>query len=92
VHDQATRATPRQLEVLRLVLGQVRIRGIARAIGASSTNAAVDHLLALSRKGLIERTGEFGCTTPWKVTEAGLRQLGLRRCGCCQGAGVLRLV
>lgn len=55
-------ATSRQTEIVVHVARYVRANGIAPtvreladALGITSTNGVVDHLLALERKGLIER-------------------------------------
>ncbi|MFQ5935556.1 MAG: transcriptional repressor LexA [Acidiferrobacterales bacterium] len=53
--------TPRQTQILQMIRGFVAERGypptrseIAAALGFRSVNAAVDHLKALARKGVIE--------------------------------------
>ncbi|GMQ90190.1 MAG: transcriptional repressor LexA [Gammaproteobacteria bacterium] len=53
--------TPRQSEILQMIQAFIAERGypptrseIARALGFRSVNAAVDHLKALARKGVIE--------------------------------------
>ena len=58
----AKELTSRQREVLDFILESIRDRGypptileICEAFGISSTNGANDHLLALERKGYIER-------------------------------------
>lgn len=75
-----TAPTARQLEVLRVIEDSRRERGfsptireIVEALGISSLNGAVDHLRALERKDLLDRTERTART--YRASALGLRYL-----------------
>lgn len=78
---KAPGATARQREVLKLIAegagsGLVpTLRELGDELGIKSVNGVNDHLLALARKGLVERHGPRRARA-WKVTTAGHRELG----------------
>lgn len=87
-------ATKRQRQILSHLVGVQKRTGrsatvaeICAAFGFASSNSAHDHLRALERKGLVESLGHRG----WRVTPDGLRAIGLRSCGMCDGTGMLRM-
>lgn len=83
--------TDRQREVLQLLRGGATYREICSAIGATSTNAADCHVKALIRKGVVEHGDRRSrnISRRYLVTEAGMRELGLRCCPTCGGNGAV---
>lgn len=81
--------TDRQRAVLRLLAGGATMREIGRSLGIASTNGVRDHYMALARKGLVEATGH-AAHTDYRLTDAGLLVVGLRRCAHCGGVGTVR--
>lgn len=71
-------ATARQLEVLRLIADAV-------AIGHTTTNGVHDHLRALERKGLLQRTP--GLARGLRITDAGRSALALAPTTTCPHCG-----
>ena len=64
---EAKEITPRQQEVLDFIIQSIEeqgfpptLREIAKRFGFTSTRAASDHLMALERKGWINRSAEGG--------------------------------
>lgn len=87
-----TGATEAQLRVLGIVFAHAAVRGgapsmreVGRALGIRSTNGVNDHYVALIRKGLLERDPLKSRAV--RVTNAGLRALGVRVCRHCGGTG-----
>lgn len=75
-------ATERQHEVLRTIYHHINNHGFAPtlrelggALGIRSTNGVNDHLTALERKGLIERTEM--CSRAIRITTLGGKLLGI---------------
>lgn len=75
-----SKPTPRQLEVLRYIASSLRaraipptIREICERFGWASTIAAVDHLAALERKGLVTRIARVA--RGLMISEAGAEAL-----------------
>jgi SOS-response transcriptional repressor LexA len=77
--DPSWPPTERQREVLEVVArGIHNRRAIAAAIGVRSTNAVMDHLLSLAKRGLVD--WEPKTVSAIRITAQGLRLLG--PCGC----------
>lgn len=77
--DAAT-PTPRQLEVLRAIHGEIvrngwppTIRELGRLLGIGSTNGVNDHLKALERRGWLVRGG---VARGLRITDGGAQWLG----------------
>lgn len=84
--------TDRQREVLAFLADYVRERGgapsmreIGSAFGITSTNGVNDHLIALERKGLIDRDPLV--SRGLRVTASGFVALGVSPCRHCGGTG-----
>lgn len=81
--------TQRQRHVLSLLAEGAKMRDVCDVLGIASTNGVRDHYLVLARKGLVVAVGEFA-HTEYRLTDAGLAVLGLRRCAACSGCGTVR--
>lgn len=76
------RPTPRQLELLRHIWRYTEragrpptIRELCEVMHINSTNGVLDHLQALTKKGLVKR--ESKCARGATVTDRGLLALGV---------------
>ncbi len=82
--------TDRQLQVLNLLAGGAStLRELGDRLGIHSTNGVNDHLLALERKGAIEKSRGEMKSRVWKLTALGMAVIGLRCCPTCKGAGTV---
>lgn len=61
------------------------VREIGARIGIASTNAVLDHVSRLERRGLVERSNYKQRDV--RMTEAGWTVLALRKCSHCDGKG-----
>lgn len=78
--------TPRQLAILRFIRESQpapTVREIGARFGIDSTNAVMDHLKSLQRKGLLQWTPRK--SRGLKATPAGLVALGETCCPCRDG-------
>lgn len=84
-------ATTRQLEVLRLIADAVAtglpptVRELGGMLGHITTNGVHDHLRALERKGLLQRTP--GLARGLRITGAGREALALAPTTTCPHCG-----
>jgi repressor LexA len=81
--------SPRQRDVLTFIAQRRKETGIAPsvreigdALGGISTNGVNDHLVALERKGYVERRPETARSTT--LTSKGVEALGLEVCPACR--------